>query len=148
MLGKLAKWLRVLGYDTCYQNAYQSGELYQQIREGRVLISRDFKMISRYPNAVVIHEDGVGRQIIDLKDRLFLKPDMALWFTRCLRCNTILKKVISEEAMDAVPEYVFHMNRSEISLCDSCGRFYWPGTHRKRMIHQLKIWGFPGKNSA
>ncbi|RLB30718.1 MAG: hypothetical protein DRH11_14400 [Deltaproteobacteria bacterium] len=145
MLGKLAKWLRILGYDTYYQSYYPAGALDQSVMEGRRLLTRRRETAVRYADALLINADRVGKQIIELKEKAPLKPLPAKWFTRCLVCNTLLEKVEKEKARENVPEYVFYQDVSGIRVCPSCGRYYWQGSHRKRMRAQLEAWGFIGK---
>jgi len=144
MLGRLAKWLRVLGYDTHYQSHYLEGQLVGLMSQHRRLVTRDRARCSRYYEAVFIHWDHVGEQLNELHSLLDLNPDPSKWFTRCVRCNTLLETAHEEEAMERVPEYVFYENRGRIKICRSCGRYFWPGSHRNRMMRQLNAWGFAG----
>ena len=142
MLGKLAKWLRVLGYDTLYQRYYGPGVIDGLLSEGRCLLSRHKAKIEAYGNGVLLHANHVGEQMAELKGVLHLAPDKSKWFSRCLICNVLLKEVRAEEVRENVPEYVFYQNVPGIRFCTSCGRYYWPGSHRTRMLRQLEEWGF------
>ncbi len=142
MLGKLAKWLRVLGYDTHYQNFYRDGVIDQLLKDGRWLLSLHVKKAEQYDNMILLHTNRVGEQLNELKNKIDLAPDRLNWFTRCLVCNVYLQSADQDAARDNVPEYVFFSNLSGIRLCPSCGRYYWPGSHRKRMLKQLEEWGF------
>jgi uncharacterized protein with PIN domain len=143
MLGRLSKWLRVLGYDTVYQRHYGPGSLDHWAGQGRVLITRDRKTAARFRDPVLITADRVGDQLKELRSAGRLVPDPSTYFTICLVCNETLKAAEPGEPMDNVPEYVFYQNLSGIRKCPSCLRFYWPGTHRARMIRTLEAWGFP-----
>jgi hypothetical protein len=142
MLGRLAKWLRVLGYDTHYRSYYGPGVMNIILKAGALLLSRDREMVHHYTGALLLRGNIVGEQIIEIKERLDLEPDRSRWFTRCLICNTLLIVIQLDEIRENVPEYVFHQNVSEIKCCPSCGRYYWPGSHRSNMERQLKKWGF------
>ena len=142
MLGKLAKWLRVLGYDTHYQRYYRPGDIDQLVKKGRRLLSRHKRITDHYINAVLIHSNGVGSQIAELKEVSCLEPDQSNLFSRCLICNVLLTEAQEDAARENVPEHVFYENMTGIRFCPSCGRYYWPGTHRTRMLRQLKEWGF------
>lgn len=142
MLGRLAKWLRVLGYDTVYLRAHGYGSIEEIIREGRFFLSREKKLEYVYNNIIIIDADCVKDQLAELKKKTGLAPDRSHWFTRCLMCNTFLKDADPDEARNNVPEYVFYSNLSEIRFCPSCVRYYWQGSHRKRMARQLEEWGF------
>lgn len=141
MLGKLAKWLRVMGYDTYYRSHYPPGLMERLMKSGRFLLSRREDTVSRYNNAVLISADKVGAQLQEVLETLSLVPDPSTWFSRCLVCNDPLKDADADQARESVPEYVFHQNMPRVRLCPSCGRFYWAGSHRHRMIKQLETWG-------
>ena len=142
MLGKVAKWLRIMGYDTHYQSSYKKGELGLLVREGRTLLSRHAKTISHYPKAFMIRSDHVEEQLNEIRNAFQLEPDRLRWFTRCLICNVLLKKTHVEHLRPNVPDYVLYENITQIRFCPSCGRHFWPGSHRERMIRQLENWGF------
>lgn len=141
MLGRLARWLRVLGCDTHYQTRYPEEALARLVGEGRILLTRNAKTARRIPGSLWIRSDHVGEQMWEIKGALAFRPQKSLWFTRCLRCNAPLESVGREEAKANVPEYVFHESGESIRRCTRCGRYYWPGTHRLRMIRQLEAWG-------
>ncbi|MBW1680214.1 MAG: hypothetical protein JRF59_00840 [Deltaproteobacteria bacterium] len=140
MLGKLAKWLRAMGYDTCYRSRYGPGQLRSLAGSDRVLLSRDLKTVSTVKRARWIRDDRVGKQLMQLTKAGLVVPDPARFFTRCLLCNEPLEAADPEEAEDLVPEYVLNQGFARIRRCPGCGRHYWPGTHRERMLAQLRAW--------
>lgn len=142
MLGRLAKWLRVMGYDTHYQTSYNQAVMDRLLREGRRLVTRDQKVKARYPDAFFIEFNHVDEQLNQLKNKGFLRNDTDKWFTRCLVCNTVLIHADPGKARERVPEYVYYHQAKEIKFCPSCLRYFWPGTHRERMKRQLNEWGF------
>lgn len=142
MLGKLAKWLRVLGHDTHYQRYYSAGTINQLVDEGRYLLSRHRETAKQYNNVLLLHSNNVGDQLAELKELVDLASARSKWFTRCLICNDLLENVQLNKAQENVPEYVFYHNASGIRHCPSCARYYWPGSHRKNMVRQLEKWGF------
>ena len=144
MVGKLAKWLRVLGYDTLYQPFYPRDVMDRFLREGRILLTRQRKKAERFGDkAILIHGNQIQEQLSGLTQVLHIAPPRSAWFTRCLRCNTVLKQASEDEAREKIPEYVFYQNTSGIRICPTCGRYFWPGSHRARMENQLTEWGFP-----
>ena len=144
MVGKLAKWLRVLGYDTHYQPHYSPEAIDAFVREGRILLTRHKRRAEKLGNAaVLIRGNQVSEQLIELKRELHLEPARSTWFSRCLICNAILRHACEGVAGEKIPEYVLYQNRTNISFCPLCGRYFWPGSHRARMEKQLKEWGFP-----
>ena len=142
MLGRLAKWLRVMGLDTHYQPFYKDGVISHITHDGRMLLSRQRSIINQYPNSLLILSEQVKDQLHEIRDRGYLQTDRSKWFARCLICNTLLKEVPAGKACKNIPEYVFYQNIKGIRLCPTCGRYFWPGSHKKRMISQLENWGF------
>jgi uncharacterized protein with PIN domain len=141
MLGRLAKWLRVLGYDTLYQPFYNQSVIGASVREGRKLLSRHRSTVTRYANSMLIRSDHVKDQLYEMKKAGTITSERSRWFSRCLLCNVPLEKAEGTHARDNVPEYVFYQRASGIRFCPSCGRYFWPGSHRERMVGQLEEWG-------
>jgi uncharacterized protein with PIN domain len=142
MLGKLAKWLRVMGYDTHYQSLYREGQIESLVRDGRRLLSRHKKTTDLYPRATLILDDHVRDQLKALKQLGRIQISKETWFSRCLACNVALVDADFSEARENVPEYIFYQNITNIRFCSLCGRFFWPGSHRQRMMNLLGRWGF------
>jgi uncharacterized protein with PIN domain len=141
MLGRLARWLRVLGYDTLYQPFYKQGMIAASVREGRKLLSRHRPTVTRYANSMLIRSDHVKDQLYEMKNAGIIASERSKWFSRCLLCNTTLEEAEETDARENVPEYVFYQSASGIRFCPSCGRYFWPGSHRERMVRQLEEWG-------
>jgi uncharacterized protein with PIN domain len=142
MLGRLAKWLRIMGYDAHYRNFYGAQVMEQLLGEGRKLLSRHLQTIEEYPHALHIRSDHVRDQLREVEEAGDLRHDRSKWFSRCLTCNWPLQKAQGTDARENVPEYVFFENAESIRFCPSCRRYYWPGSHRANMTHQLTEWGF------
>jgi uncharacterized protein len=142
MLGRLAKWLRVLGFDTRYQSFDPVGPIGQMAREGRIPLTRQRKLIPSLKGAVFFRHNAVGNQLGQLKEVLSLETCRAQWFSRCIRCNVPLTVAPEEDARDNTPEYIYYENMKSIRFCPGCGRYFWPGSHRTRMEKQLHGWGF------
>jgi len=140
MLGRISKWLRVMGFDTHYQPFYRSGMIDVYIREGRLFLSRNRRIIEKYNPSLFIETDHVRTQIQEIRNKGYLSPDKSQWFTRCIVCNTLLKRIPIEEGKAQIPEYIYSQNNSGIHFCPSCGRYYWPGSHRNRMMDQIAEW--------
>lgn len=142
MLGSLARWLRVLGYDTCYRSHYKKGDIERLLSGGRVLLSRNRKTIEHHTASVRIYSEKIAEQLMEMRSAGLIHSHPGQWLTRCLICNAPLEKAEPQESRQNVPEFVFHQTADGISRCPSCGRYFWPGTHRDRMITQLREWGF------
>lgn len=142
MLGRLNKWLRVLGYDTICRRVLDKDLVPPHLKDGRILLTRHRKRSHRLERAVLLLENHVGNQLVELRNKLKMEPERSQWFSRCLVCNTLLVEAPEEKIKENVPEYVYQENISRIRFCPSCGRYYWPGTHRNRMEKQLRQWDF------
>ena len=141
-LGKLAKWLRVMGFDTHYQPFYRQDVFERFVNDGYLLLSRQKSIADKYPHSLLIRSDNVHGQLEEVKRQGFLVEDRSILFTRCLRCNTLLEDASIEDARESIPEYIFHQNITQLKTCRSCGRYFWPGNHRNNMISLLNKWGF------
>ena len=138
MLGKLARWLRILGYDTVYDPFGEDDTLLRQAgAEGRVLLTRDRPLEKRAPEGccILIAHDGLDDQIAQLVQTVGLDLDRKT-FTRCLICNDPIVEIGRAEVQSRVPPYVFR-NRTRFYRCPACDRIYWRGTHLDRMAERL-----------
>ncbi len=141
-VGKLAKWLRIMGYDTLFFNGGDdSGMIAIALAEGRVILTRDTQIMKRRVvtsgrlKAILIQSDEPGRQMQQVIDSLNLdyqfKP-----FTICLECNQPLEERSKQQVRDLVPPYVFK-TQSQYMECPACHRIYWRGTHWQAMTRKL-----------
>jgi uncharacterized protein with PIN domain len=134
-LGKLAKWLRIMGYDTIFWRSNEvEGLLSRALEEERVLITKDTKLYKRRGElqAMLIREDNSFLQLQKVIRHFQLPVQEENLFTRCLMCNIQLEEIDAAEVKDDVPDYIFHTHR-EFSRCPSCGKVYWAGTHYEHM---------------
>ncbi len=136
MLGRLAKWLRLLGYDTAYDNAATDPALARRARaEGRVLLTRDHELAARRGlRTLLIRSQVLEEQVREVQDGLGPPPHPAL--SRCAVCNSMLEPASSTQVADRVPPYVLRTH-AEFRRCPGCGRVYWPGSHLQAMRAQI-----------
>lgn len=136
MLGRLAKWLRILGYDTAYSPQVEDWDLVRIARaEGRMLLTRDRELTRRKGvRSLLIESDSFEDQMRQLLEDLDLSVDNSL--SRCPRCNTALESITKEEAKERVPPYVY-ARHVHFSLCPKCDKIFWKGTHWERMRHRI-----------
>ena len=140
MLGKLAKQLRMLGYDALY---YRGEDVYPLIRlgrqEGRVILTRNTKLIPRRPEDVILRitEDQPLLQLKELIQKANIEIDEGKVFSRCLLCNTLLDPISRMEVEGKVPDFIFYQQK-EFFRCPQCQRIYWPGSHQENMQRRIE----------
>jgi uncharacterized protein len=139
MLGRLAKWLRLFGFDVLYYSNIEDRQVIKIAREQqRIVLTRDTRMLRRrgIRDAVFIHSDHVFEQLLEMKDRLgFTGPALA---ERCIICNTVLQVVTDkDEVKDFLPDYVYH-NFDSFTRCADCGKVYWEGSHYRKIRERIK----------
>jgi len=144
-VGRLAKWLRIMGYDTLFFNDIDDGELVEiSLAENRVLLTRDTNIMKRRivtsgeVRAILIVDDRAKKQLSQVIETLNLEIDSR--FSRCIACNQLLEDRDKKDVKDLVPPYVFETQQTYMQ-CPSCGRVYWRGTHWYRMDKELKDLG-------
>jgi uncharacterized protein with PIN domain len=141
-LGTLAKWLRILGYDTLYERGIADLEFIRKAAgEGRIVLTRKRGLAARPSfegRLVVVKADHVRLQLGEVLEALTLEPDPVKKMTRCLRCNTVLEVIPKERVEGRVPVYVY-VKFEQFKGCPSCGRIYWPGTHRLHIEKSLRV---------
>jgi uncharacterized protein with PIN domain len=138
MLGKLAKWLKVLGFDAFFSPKADDNEILAIARqEGRTILSRDRAMLARARGApnLLIQSERWPDQVRQVLDHFDLHKDVRP-YSRCLACNAELKLLSKAQAANLVPLSVL-AHADDFALCPSCGRVYWPGTHFDDMAAKL-----------
>ena len=140
MLGKLAKQLRMLGYDALY---YRGEDVYPLIRlgrqEGRVILTRNTKLIPRRPEDVILRiaENQPLLQLKELIQKANIEIDEGKVFSRCLLCNALLDPISRMEVEGRVPDFIFYQ-RNKFFICPQCQRIYWQGSHQENMQRRME----------
>ncbi len=141
-VGRLARWLRVLGYDTLLFDDRDDNEIISlALGGGRVVLTRDRGMLMRRVvtsgrlKAVLLESENPAEQLKTIVGRLHLTGDDA--FSLCVECNRPLVPVNKEDVYDDVPPHVYETQRSYMK-CPSCRRVYWRGSHWEYMNGRLQ----------
>jgi len=141
-VGKLARWLRMMGYDTLlFTGGDDSRMVSRAAREGRVILTRDRGIMQRRLvtsgrlRAMLISSEEPPQQMRQVINTLKLDCRFQP-FSRCLECNHPLAERSPEEVRELVPPYVFK-TQSQYMACPACGRIYWRGTHWEAMTRML-----------
>lgn len=137
MLGRLAKWLRILGYDTAYLADTDDFALLRLARaEDRLILTRDHALAARRGvRALLVKSGALQDQLRQVCAALGPPQDPAL--PRCPVCNHPLEAVSPDQVVDRLPVYV-RRTHDQFSLCAHCDRVYWRGTHWQRMEQLLE----------
>jgi len=146
MLGRLAKSLRTVGYDTAYAPDIADSDLkLAALRENRVLLTRDHEVAetSLPVRVILVESDHLEEQLVQVVDEMELEVGGGL-FTRCLVCNVPVERVERESVRGRVPPYVFE-TQERFARCPSCDRVYWAATHVDRAREWLaRVLGVAG----
>jgi uncharacterized protein len=139
-LGRLAKWLRILGYNTVvFPNKSGREMLRKAAIEERIVLTRRKDMIERQFSGqlCLITDIKVGNQLNDVINKYSLKINRQKMFGICLECNEKLYHVARDEVRDLVPPFVFE-NCAEYNQCPRCRKTYWAGTHQRNALEFIK----------
>jgi uncharacterized protein with PIN domain len=143
MLGKLAKWLKILGFDALYFSKIEDSDLLALAqKENRVLLSRDNGLIEKSRNirTLFIESEDWSTQVEQVLNEFELWEDVSP-YSRCIECNVELKDLPKKKAKNLVTPFVYEHARS-FALCPECGRVFWKGTHHRDMEFKIdKILG-------
>lgn len=140
MLGKLARWLRLLGFDARYERRMPDHRLVEVANaEDRTLLTRDRRLVRRRAcrRYCLVESDDPREQVVQVVEELGLDVRRQRWFDRCLDCNRPLEGRAKEEIRDRVPSYVY-ANHDVFAACPSCERVYWRGTHVDDLDRRLR----------
>ena len=135
MLGSLARWLRMMGYDTVYDKRMDDGAIAKAARaESRFIITRD-RELSKEPGAYYLDKDDLDQQLGEVAAKFGLRFSEDR--IRCSVCNGDLKDLSKTEAAGSVPEGALQAN-DKFWKCSQCGKVFWKGTHWNGIMERLR----------
>jgi uncharacterized protein len=137
MLGRLARWLRLMGYDAAYLPDTDDLEVVRQARaQSRTILTRDKGLAQRSGiTAILIASQRLEEQIVEV--RQLIGPPQEPAIARCGVCNTPLEDLARSAAQERVPPYIWR-TQDAFTECPGCRRVYWPGTHWNAIQSRLK----------
>jgi len=138
-LGKLARHLRMAGFDCLYRNDYRDSELINAaLAERRIILTRDRGLLKQrlVTHGYCVRETASEEQLREVMRALQLEARLRP-FTRCRECNAVLREVPKAEVLARLPEKV-RAAYERFQLCPGCGRIYWEGTHYARLRRLLE----------
>ncbi len=140
MLGRLAKWLKILGFDVLFFPKAEDKDLVEiSRREDRVLLTRDSGLIEKTKkreNRLFVASDNWEDQVVQVLDEYGLW-DSVRPNTRCIECNQPLKPLSKDGARNLVTPYVLE-HATAFAICPRCNRVYWQGTHYGDMERKIE----------
>jgi len=139
MLGKLAKRLRLLGYDTYFDPVIEDRDILKTAKaEDRIIVTRDTG-ISKIKGAkvILIKSTDLKEQLKEFSKVTKLHFDERYSFSRCPECNTNIENIEKEKVKNIVPQFVYD-TMNTFSYCPHCKKAYWQGTHYNKLIKELK----------
>lgn len=140
MLGTLAKWLRIYGFDTFYANSEMDDKELINIskNEKRILITRDKNLLQiarkNKIKVIEINTTDINQQINKVINQEKVNPTKVL--SRCILCNNIIEEIKKDEVKKKVPNRVFDTNE-KFWFCPKCKKIYWKGSHYENMIEKI-----------
>ncbi len=151
MLGRLAKWLRILGFDVIYSNSATDEDLLETCEsDGRTLLTRDTELARRAEKdieVVFVAGDHIKEQFASIRYKLPITFEPPAIFSRCIVCNTPLKAAMRDEVEGLVPAFVFNTNKT-FKICPGCRKVYWKGSHVQHALRTVlaSFSGFDNRN--
>ena len=139
-LGRLAGYLRMLGFDALYRNDYQDDELAEvSEHQDRLLLTRDRRLLMRnqVKRGYWVRSKIPRQQVSEVVGR-FVLAGQVVPFRRCIRCNGLLQAVSKEEVLDRL-QPLTRQYFNEFRICPDCGQIYWKGSHYERMQHLIEL---------
>lgn len=140
MCGRLARWLRILGYDAEFFNeTSRSKILMESLKTQRIILTRDTQLSKKKAYKIIlITSDKIRQQVKQVIKDLNLKLNPKEFFSICSICNKKVNKVIDKsEIKDLVPIYIYE-NINEFYRCPECNRIYWQGSHYDFFLKEIE----------
>jgi len=138
-LGRLARYLRMMGFDVLYKNNFDDDEIIKiSLDKKRARLTKDRGILKRseITHGYWVRSSKVKEQVVEIIERFDLKK-LINEFTRCIECNSPLESISKNEVINELPPKVSESQES-FSVCPSCKKLYWKGTHHQRMLSFIK----------
>jgi len=137
-LGKLAKWLRILGFDTLYEPDLPEG-LFKDFEPERILLTRrhPIRQESTGHSHVVIRSDHYWEQLLEVVRAVGITAESIRPFSRCIRCNSAIGPAAKAGLQGKVPDYIWETH-DVFRVCPGCRRIYWPGSHMEHGMGRIR----------
>lgn len=138
-LGRLTKWLRLLGFDTLYEFELSGKEFIEILENDRILLTRTRRIQKQFASRklIFVESDHLSQQLKQIFRELDIKAAQTRPFSRCLHCNASIVIVEKACVWGQVPDYIFETH-DRFQKCPECDRIYWPGSHTRRSLEKIR----------
>jgi hypothetical protein len=138
-LGTLAKWLRILGYDTTYEAENSSKLFFNSLEDNRILLTRTKKIQEKFSThrTVFVRSNFLDEQLKQVVDEIGINRAETQPFSRCIQCNLPIVEISKDDAYGLVPDYIWETQEA-FNQCRQCERIYWPGSHSERSMERIE----------
>ena len=137
-LGKLVKWLRILGFDTICELEISSKLFFDSLEGTRILLTRTKKILEKFSThrTVFITSNFLDEQLKQVVEEIGINLADIQLFSRCIHCNLPIGEVNKDDVYGLVPDYIWE-TQEIFNKCSHCERIYWPGSHAERSMERI-----------
>ena len=138
-LGKLAKWLRILGFDTIFESDVSGDRFPGDLTKERIVLTRTISIKKRFitQHCIFISSNFLNEQLKQVIVETGIGPADVRPFSICLDCNVPIAAVDKDDVFGQVPDYIFETH-SEFKRCCQCEKIFWPGSHTERSLEKIE----------
>lgn len=138
-LGTLAKWLRILGFDTIYEPEVSTSEFFAMAEDPRILITRSKTIQKAWGprDHIFISSNRLIEQLRQVVDQIGISRDDIRPFSNCIQCNLPIDKIDKNEVYGLVPDHIWETHDA-FNQCNQCQRIYWSGSHTERSLEMIE----------
>ena len=137
-LGKLAKWLRILGFDTTFEIEVPAELFYEHLEKDRIVLTRTGTIKKQFSASrlVFITSNYLDVQLKQVIAEIGICPADTRPFSRCIDCNVSIVDVDPDDVCGLIPDYIYETHNA-FRKCLQCSRIFWPGSHTKRSLESI-----------
>jgi uncharacterized protein with PIN domain len=138
-LGKLAKWLRILGFDTHFESGALNRSLFEKLESERILLTRigKYRKMADEHRIVFVNSNYPVDQLKQVINDVGITNQDLRPFSRCAPCNLPIVDIQKDSVVGRVPDYIWETHDA-FSRCPQCERIYWSGSHTKRSMERIE----------
>jgi len=138
-LGRLTKWLRLLGFDTLYVFELSGKKFIETLENDRILLTRTRRIQKLFASRklIFVESNHLAQQLEQIFRELDIAAAQTRPFSRCLQCNASIVIVAKDSVWGRVPDYIFETH-DRFQKCPECDRIYWPGSHTRRSLEKIR----------